>query len=258
MCACVPVAPVRAAPLGDAAQVTQVLFGETMRVLETLGDWCRVRLDADGYEGHVRSDDIGPLPEEEFSFPHEEVLTPRFPRTLMFPCPDIKAAPVRSVFMGARLVPEKRDGRFVKVAGGGWVPAEHLAPHGAVDNDPAALAEAFLHVPYLWGGRAADGIDCSGLVQMVLSMTGRRNVPRDTCEQVESVGRPLSREQAVDGMLRRGDLIFWKGHVAMMLDGRRIIHANAHHMRVAVELLTEAVTRIDTSGGGTVTAVRRP
>ncbi len=258
MRACVPVVPVRAAPREDAGQVTQVLFGETVQVLEAVEGWCRVRLDSDGYEGHVRSDGIGPLPDGEFSLPDEKILTPRFPRTLMFPRPDIKSTPVRSVFMGARLVPEKRDGRFVKIAGGSWVPAEHLAPHGAVGDDPAALAEAFLHVPYLWGGRAADGIDCSGLVQMVLSMTGRRSVPRDTCEQVEDIGCPLPREQAMDGMLRRGDLIFWKGHVAMMLDRRHIIHANAHHMRVSIEPLAEAVTRIEASGGGTVIAIRRP
>ncbi len=256
MRAAVPVAAVREAPRGDAMQVTQILFGETLRILEAAGDWCRVRLDADGYEGHVRAGDVEPL--RETASAEGEVLTPRIPRTLMFPRPDIKATPVRPVFMGARLVPEGGEGRFTRIAGGGWVVTEHLAAHGAVGTDPAALAEAFLHVPYMWGGRTADGIDCSGLVQTALVMAGYRDVPRDTCDQVENVGRPLPREQARSGMLRRGDLVFWKGHVAMMLDGRHIIHANARHMRVAVEPLAEAADRIEASGGGPVTAVRRP
>ena len=253
----VPVAAVRAGPCGDATQVTQALFWEMLHVLEAADGWCRVRLDADGYEGYVRTGGIEPLPPEAGTA-EEKVLTPSLPRTLMFPHPDIKATPVRPVFMGARLLPEKRQERFTRIAGGGWVVTEHLAPHGTVGTDPAALAEAFLHVPYLWGGRTADGIDCSGLVQIALVMAGYGDIPRDTCDQVEKIGSPLPREQARSGMLRRGDLVFWRGHVAMMLDGRHIIHANAHHMRVAVEPLAEAVARIEASGGGPVTAVRRP
>ncbi len=257
MRACVPLAAVRAEPRGDAMQVTQILFGETLRVLEAADGWCRIRLDADGYEGHIRINAVEPLRQKAFAA-GGECLTSRIPRTLMFPRPDFKTTPVRPVFMGARLVLEEREGRFTRIAGGGWIITEHLAPHGAIGSDPAALAEAFLHTPYLWGGRSADGIDCSGLVQTVLVMTGLPNVPRDTCDQVEKIGRPVPREQAMEGMLRRGDLVFWKGHVAMMLDERRIIHANAFHMRVAVEPLAEAVTRIEASGGGTITAIRRP
>ena len=253
----VPVAAVRGEPRGDAMQVTQVLFGETLRIMEAADGWCHVRLDADGYEGYVRAEDVGPLPRET-AIAGGDVLTPRFPRTLIFPLPDIKATPVRAAFMGAWLVPEDREGRFTRIAGGGWVITEHLAPHGAIGADPPALAETFLHAPYLWGGRTADGIDCSGLVQTALLMAGYADVPRDTCDQVERIGRPLPREQARSGMLRRGDLVFWKGHVAMMLDGRRIIHANAHHMRVAIEPLAEAMARIEASGGGPVTGVRRP
>ncbi len=258
MRACVPLAAVREEPRGNAMQVTQILLGETLRVLDVTDGWCRVRLDADGYEGYVHTDEIEPLRQEQTCAASAELLTPRLPRTLMFPQPDFKTTPVRPVFMGARLVPEERKERFTRVAGGGWIITEHLAPHGAVDTDAAALAELFLHVPYLWGGRTAEGIDCSGLVQIALRMTGYGNVPRDTCDQVESIGQSLPRERALTGMLRRGDLVFWKGHVAMMLDGQHILHANAHHMRVAVELLTEAVNRIEASGGGPVTAVRRP
>ncbi len=254
----VPVAAVREAPREDATQVTQALYGEGVRVSEADGQWCRVRLDTDGYEGFLRLDALDSPAESTAASNSGEVFTPALPRTLAFPRPDIRSTPVRPLYMGARLVPTGREGRFTELAGGGWVITEHIAPHGAVGTDPAALAEAFLHVPYLWGGRTADGIDCSGLVQTVLAMTGHRGVPRDTCDQVESTGRPLPRERAMEGMLRRGDLVFWKGHVAMMLDGRRIIHANAAHMRVAVEPLTEAAARIEASGGGSVTAVRRP
>jgi cell wall-associated NlpC family hydrolase len=139
---------------------------------------------------------------------------------------------------------------MLRAEGAGWIPARHLAPIGADFSEPAATAERFLGTPYLWGGRDSVGIDCSGLVQQALYAAGLA-CPRDSDLQAQ-LG------SAVDaGDLARGDLVFWRGHVGMLLDEARLIHANAWHMAVAIEPLAEAVERIARRGGGEPIAFRR-
>lgn len=256
-CIAVPVAALRRAPDACAEQVSQGLFGERLAILETLGEWRRVRLAHDGYEGWLRADDIAPVPG-----PASHVVA--VPQTLLFPAPDIKSTPVRPLYMGSRLMTQPMAGnrRFLATrlpdGGEGYVVASHAIPAGARQEDPASVAERLLHAPYLWGGRTMAGIDCSGLVQLALMMCGHVGIPRDSGDQMQNVGEPLPSETALSGQLRRGDLVFWKGHVAMALESDRLIHANAHHMMVAIEPVNEAIQRIANSGSGPVLAVRRP
>jgi cell wall-associated NlpC family hydrolase len=137
------------------------------------------------------------------------------------------------------------------VAPDGFVVEQHLEPLAAVAPDFVAVAERFLCAPYLWGGKSVAGIDCSGLVQVACTMAGIA-APRDTDMQERELGTRLAGIEA----LARGDLVFWKGHVGIMLDGARLLHANAHHMMTAVEPLAEAVARI-ASRGSSVTSIRR-
>jgi cell wall-associated NlpC family hydrolase len=131
------------------------------------------------------------------------------------------------------------------------VPARHLALLGANEPDFVAVAERFLDVPYLWGGKTSLGLDCSGLVQVSLAACGIAS-PRDSAVQEQALGKPL----ASVGDVRRGDLVFWKGHVAIVRDEASLIHANAFHMTVAIEPIGEAITRIR-AAGGEVASVRR-
>ncbi len=127
----------------------------------------------------------------------------------------------------------------------------HLRALGEWCQDPVAVAEMFLGTPYLWGGNSRDGIDCSGLVQAALLACGR-DCPGDSDQQA-GIGTELAEGDA----LRRGDLVFWKGHVAMVVDGDRLIHANGHSMSVAHEGIAACIERIAAAGGGPVTARRR-
>ncbi|MBC8129176.1 MAG: C40 family peptidase [Rhizobiaceae bacterium] len=239
----------RRAPRPDAAQETEALFGEDVLVFETTEEgWCFVQLDADGYVGWMAAAALG----ARDGMPTHRVTAPR---TLLFPGPDIKMPPLSGLPMGARLVvsgeAEDRNARYFQIAPSGSVVAQHLAPMASVVPDAVAVAERFLGVPYLWGGKTTMGIDCSGLVQVALGMAGI-GAPRDADMQERALGRALDGGEPP----RRGDLVFWKGHVGLLLGAETLLHANAHHMMVAVEPLADAVGR-SSAKGSAVTSIRR-
>ena len=144
------------------------------------------------------------------------------------------------------------------LASGGYMPARQLAPVETREGDFVAVAERFIGVPYLWGGKTSLGLDCSGLVQIALTACGIA-CPRDSHMQEQALGAPLAFERVLArdySGLRRGDLLFWQGHVAMVRDSATLIHANAFHMAVAIEPIGDAITRIAATGSE-LTSVRR-
>ncbi|MGE5502645.1 MAG: NlpC/P60 family protein [Ignavibacteriales bacterium] len=239
----VPSAAIRRSPDAASEQMDQLLFGELFDVLEEQGGWAFGQARRDGYVGFVET---AGLSATEAEITHWVGAL----RTYAFSEPNIKSAPVGLYSMNSLVAVEAREGRFVKGAGTGWFIEGHLSPIGFGETDHAAVAERFLGAPYQWGGRESLGLDCSGLVQQALYACARA-CPRDSDMQQE-LGRPIERKA-----LRRGDLIFWRGHVAILTDERTIVHANAHHMMVAREGLEEAIARIHAAGAGEPTAFRR-
>jgi cell wall-associated NlpC family hydrolase len=243
-----PQAPVRRAPAPDAALDTEALMGEHITVYETTEEgWAWGQLHDDRY--------VGWLPAAALAAPgapptHKVAAL----RTLVFPGPDIKLPPIGALPFAARLAIVRNDGPFAVLARGGFVPARHLAGIGTVEPDFVAVAERFLGAPYLWGGKTGLGLDCSGLVQVALTACGIA-CPRDSDMQESALGTPVAANPEHSN-LRRGDLIFWKRHVAIVRDPTSLIHANAHHMAVAIEPLGDAIARIRASGSE-VTAIKR-
>lgn len=239
-----PVVGLRREPSHDARLDTEVLFGERVTVYDISGEgWAWGQIESDGYVGWLSANALarpGPVAT------HKVTAV----RTLAFPAADIKAPPLAGLPMGARLAIARQDERFAVTASGWHLPASHLAPVSAAQPDFVAVAERFLGVPYLWGGKTSLGLDCSALVQIALQAAGLA-CPRDSDLQEQALGARLAFDD-----LRRGDLVFWKGHVAIVRDGNTLIHANAHHMAVAIEPVTEAVARIRTAGSEP-TSVRR-
>jgi cell wall-associated NlpC family hydrolase len=238
-----PQLPLRRSPAPDAPLDTEALMGERVTVYETSEEgWAWGQLEADGYVGFMPANGLaapGAAPTHRVS-----AL-----RTLVFPGPAFKFPPIGALPLGARLAVERSEGRFSRTASGGYVPTPHLAPVESREADFVAVAERFLGTPYQWGGKTSLGLDCSGLVQLALAACGFA-CPRDTDMQQVAVGEILA-----DGPRRRGDLIFWRGHVAIARDASAIIHANAFHMAVAIEPIDEAIARIRSSDGE-VTCVR--
>ncbi len=150
--------------------------------------------------------------------------------------------------MMARLAVSSSDRDFVQLADGRYAYAAHVTQH--FEADFVSVAERFLHTPYLWGGKSVLGIDCSGLVQVSLAACGVQAL-RDSDMQEASLGTTIK-----DEPLKRGDLVFWKGHVGIMQDEGTLLHANGHHMQVVSEPLAVAVERIAAKGSD-ITAVKR-
>ncbi len=176
------------------------------------------------------------------------------PRTLVFPGPSIKLAPTEALSLGCRLAIARVEEPFAVLAAGGYVPTRHLAAIDSIEADIVMVAEKFLGVPYLWGGKTSLGLDCSGLVQLALTACGLP-CPRDSDMQEQALGRPLAPGPDRSD-LRRGDLMFWQGHVAIVRDTTTLVHANAFHMAVAIEPTKDAISRIG-AAGSKLTCVRR-
>ena len=168
--------------------------------------------------------------------------------------------------MGSEVRVEEQGEDFSRIGPDEWVFTGHLLAADAAADDPVTVAEMFLHTPYLWGGRSSLGLDCSALVQRAFAACGR-DLPRDSDMQAgdaldwldDGFGASLGKDWQADAKaLRRGDLLFWDGHVALMADDSQLIHASAHAMAVVTEPLAQAVARIEASGAGLPTCVRRP
>jgi cell wall-associated NlpC family hydrolase len=242
-------------PGADEKVDTQLLSGETVTVFDERDGWAWVQNDVDGYVGYVRSTALS------YEI-HAVTHTVRVLRSFVYPEPDLKA-PVRDrLTMTGRVavVGAKRDFReivFGPPSGRGWVYARHLTEPGDVEPDYVATALEFLGTPYLWGGKDSVGLDCSGLIQVVMARAGIP-CPRDTDMQAAALGEALSWTPGRNRP-RRGDIVFFPGHVAIALDETTVVNANAHAMMVSVEPLVDLEARVKQESGGTgITGVRRP
>lgn len=238
----------RHAPSPEARIDSQVLYGENLVLYEAHEGWGWVQLGGDHYVGYLS---LAALAEGETKATHKVTAN----RTFIYPRPDIKAPILAALPLGAAVTLTGPDGYFGRLANGGFVIAVHLMRIDEKADDFVAVAEGLIGAPYLWGGKSCLGLDCSGLVQIALAQAGIE-APRDTDLQQETLGSPLPLD-AVANDLKRGDLIFWKGHVGIMRNHEILLHANAHHMLVASEPLAQARARIRDKGAGEIIAIKR-
>jgi cell wall-associated NlpC family hydrolase len=248
------VADVRRRTEASAPLDTQFLCGEQVTVYDEADGWAWVQNTADGYVGYVRNSALG-----------AEVRTPTHSvavlRTFLYPEPNIKTPPLECLSMTSPVTVVGTKDRFCEVrmaapGAGGWIYSKHLAAPSAIAPDYLGTALQFLWAPYLWGGKSSLGLDCSALVQIALNRAGIP-CPRDSYMQATSVGREVPIGDG-DYTPRRGDLIYFPGHVAIATDDTMVLSPNGHAMLVTIEPLTDLLERVrEESGGRGITAVRR-
>ncbi len=244
-----PAAPIRVAPRWDAPLATEALSGELLTAYEFREGWAWVQLHEDGYVGYTPVDCLSGMVEE-----NTHRVSARL--TYLYPAPDMKRPPVTKLSFSCTVAPiGRQEGRFAELSRGGFIFTDHLVGIREKAKDFVRVAERFVGVPYLWGGKTSLGIDCSGLVQIALQAAG---VPclRDSDMQIASAGDPLDPTNLE--AIQRGDLLFWKGHVAIAQSPDWIIHASGHHMEVVVEPVRRALERTAESHGALLAILRPP
>jgi cell wall-associated NlpC family hydrolase len=241
----VPVLPLRREPRFDSTLDTEALLGETVTVFDENEGWAWVQIARDGYVGYMPSEGLT----RRIVTPTHRIATLR---TYVFPQPDSKSPPLALLSLNALVSVVGTDGKFLALDSGGFVYASHAVPAGETAADFVAVAESFIGTPYLWGGRTSIGLDCSGLVQLAAEAAGVI-VPRDADMQAAEIG-----DWVGNAKLRRGDLVFWEGHVGIMTSEADFLHANAHHMAVELEPFAEARDRIKAVGYDVLCVRRLP
>ena len=232
---------------GDAATAlgrrdSEMLFGEEFVAEREENGWLYGASAVDGYKGYVKKSDL----KEKTTEPTHFTDTPW---THIYPAPSFKTPPVMGLsFLSRVAVDEKKaENGFVHVPDLGWIFAQHVKPLTAMKNaDPVDTAMKLVDTPYIYGGRSAQGIDCSALVQSALIRNGQP-CPRDSDVQQAALGKDVPVENA-----QRGDLVYFPGHVGIMVDNENLLNATARHMKVVVEPLKSVV-----AAGNKILAVKR-
>ena len=242
-----PTAPLSFAAAADARLESELLFGERVTVYEDKAGWAWGQAALDGYVGYLPAAALG-------AWEGRATHVVAVPHTHVYPAPAVKARVRHGLSLGARLrIVDEADG-FSRLQDGDWVFSRHLAEVAASEPDWVATALSLTGTPYLWGGRSADGLDCSALIQLALQRAGR-DCPRDSDQQAAALGAPVETDDPAS--LRRGDLVYWPGHVGIVLGDGRLLHANATWMQVVAEPFADVLARGGETAPAAISAIRR-
>ncbi len=242
-------AALRFSPDRSAGLESQLIYGEIFQVYEERNGWCWGQNLTDNYVGYVSAADLArdvPAPDHQVAALHCHLYTE----------PDLKRPTAGIISMSARVRVVDVEGRFCRIASGHWLHSRHLVSLDSSTQDVIGTALKFIGVPYLWGGRTTQGLDCSSLVQMALAMA-LLPAPRDTDLQEAGLGTAVTMDDPQDlSRLEEGDLVFFPGHVGLFVDDWRFLHANAFDMQVSLHGFSDVLDRARSENAG-VTSIQR-
>ena len=245
----VAVAPLHPVPSHDADLDTEALGGEAVQVFDVKEGWAWCQLAGDGYVGYM------PVNMLAKDVPPKGTHRVAVGETFAYQEPTARSKPLRSWLFGSTFTLLGTSDDFFELAEGGFVGRQHVEAVDVIEPDYVATALALLGAPYLWGGKSVRGIDCSGLVQLSLLRAGIA-CPRDTDMQARELPGNLAISDRSLGALQRGDLVYWPGHVGIMIDDRQMVHANGTNMSTTIEPVMQVAER-SRQGGPMAEAVKR-
>ena len=215
---------------------SQLLYGEQFQVEKARGAYVYGHSVLDGYQGYVER---AQLIKDALSSTHFVKVR----ASHLYPEPSFKSRPLtRLSFMSRVTLTTNSENGFTQLSDQSWIFSNHIAPMKdfTKSGDLAQTAEIYLGTPYLFGGRSAFGIDCAGLVQVVVYACGHACPLRDSCDQEGSFGTPIKRDD-----VQRNDIVYFKGHVGIMMDDKNILNATARHMTTLIEPLSDLEAAYD-------------
>jgi hypothetical protein len=217
---------------------TECLFGETVEILDESLDWVYCKLNTDNYCGWIKKKGLGKLKN-----PTHRVLVKR---SFIYINKNPKSNSLFYLPMGAKILVENIKSNWAEISFDfnnkiqiGYVPTTHIVELNHKVKDWVKIAQLLEGTPYRWGGRDTIGLDCSALLQLSYQTNGE-TIPRNTSQQIQLKKKCI---KDIDD-LKRGCVVFWKGHVGIMIDKLNCIHANAFHMQTKIETLSQIINRI--------------
>tara|TARA_B100001123_G_C15301358_1_gene1021157 strand:- start:1552 stop:2286 length:735 start_codon:yes stop_codon:yes gene_type:complete len=222
--------------------VTQLLYGDTFKILKRFGSWIKIRNDSDGYKGYIKSKNF---PNNEKNTHKVKVLC-----SSLYLKPNNKKKINKKLSFASNIKIIEKYNNFYKFDNF-WIKKKDLTKIENKTEDIFKNINKFIGVKYKWGGKHFAGVDCSGLIQLFFNFNNKF-CPRDAKDQIKFFNKKVKLEK-----IKKNDLIFWKGHVAVAISRTKIIHAYGPLKKVVVMSLKKTVARIQKTAKLKVIGIRR-
>ena len=222
--------------------VTQLLYGDTFKKLEQEGSWLRIKNDSDNYKGYIKN--------KKFNLNHKNTHKVYILHANLYSKPNEKSKIKKKLSFGSKVKITQQRGKFLGFDKF-WIKKNSLKKINFKTNNYFKDINKFINVKYKWGGKHFTGIDCSGLIQL-FSNFNNKFCPRDTKDQIKYFKKKIKLHN-----IKKNDLIFWKGHVAIVLSKNKLIHAYGPLKKVVIMPIKKTIDRIYRTANLKVTGIRR-
>ena len=222
--------------------VTQLLYGHTFKKIKKNGLWIKIKNDKDNYKGYIKNN----------NFPRNEKNTHKICSisTQLYSKPNKKNKIKKKLSFGSEIRVLKKKGNYYKFDNF-WINKKDLKKKNYKTINIFKDIKKFINIKYKWGGKHFSGIDCSGLIQLLFNYNNKF-CPRDARDQIKYFRKRIKLEN-----IRKNDLIFWKGHVAVAISKQKLIHAYGPLKKTVIMPIKKTIERIYKTAGLKVTGIRR-